>query len=100
MLTHRAIVNVVATLVLLGAPVSARTWAGPVDMNQACSEQYGGGWTSSCGGCGSGNDWYCYDAAGNTHPINVDAYCSQTYGNAAYADPQGGGAYDWGCYWY
>jgi hypothetical protein len=82
----------------LALPVAARTWAGSVDMEQACAEQYGGGWTAQLNGS-SGNDWTCVDSSGNSKSINVDAYCSETYGNAAYADPQGGGAYDWGCYW-
>ncbi|KAE9366485.1 hypothetical protein N431DRAFT_471535 [Stipitochalara longipes BDJ] len=99
MLAHSGILGVVAGLALLAVPASAgRTWAGPVDMNEACTQQYGGGWKSSLSGS-SGNDWSCVDAAGTHKSINVDAFCSQTYGNAAYADPQGGGAYDWGCYW-
>lgn len=99
MLTNFNIVGVVAcAAAYLAMPVAARTWAGSVDMNQACSEQYGGGWTAKLSGS-SGNDWSCVDGSGNSKSINVDAYCSQTYGNAAYADPQGGGAYDWGCYW-
>lgn len=99
MLTNFNIVGVVAfAAAYLALPVAARTWAGGVDMNQACSEQYGGGWTAKLSGS-SGNDWSCVDSSGNSKSINVDAYCSQTYGNAAYADPQGGGAYDWGCYW-
>jgi hypothetical protein len=98
MLAPSGIFGVVAGLVLLAAPASARIWAGPVDMNEACTQQYGGGWTSSLGG-GSAYDWSCANAGGTHNPINVDAYCSQKYGNAAYADPQGGGAYDWGCYW-
>ncbi|KAL7786964.1 hypothetical protein V8C37DRAFT_285505 [Trichoderma ceciliae] len=97
MLAPSGIFSVVAGLVLLASPASARIWAGPVDMNEACSFEYGGGWSASLSGS-SGNDWSCVN--GGTHnPINVDAYCSQKYGNAAYADPQGGGAYDWGCYW-
>lgn len=92
------IFGAIAGLVLLAAPAAARTWAGSVDMMAACSEQYGGGWTATLSGS-SGSDWHCTDSSGNTKDINVDAYCSTTYGNAAYADPQGGGAYDCGCYW-
>ncbi|TGJ82071.1 hypothetical protein E0Z10_g6686 [Xylaria hypoxylon] len=92
------IFGVVAGLVLLAAPASARIWAGPVDINEACGQQYGGGWKASLDG-GSAYDWSCVNSAGAHKSINVDAYCSQKYGNAAYADPQGGGAYDWGCYW-
>ncbi len=99
MLAPSGIVGVVAaSLILFAAPVSARVWAGPVDMKEACSQQYGGGWTDGHSGS-SAWDWYCANSSGDQKPINVDAYCSQKYGNAAYADPQGGGAYDWGCYW-
>ncbi|KAI0814237.1 hypothetical protein GGR55DRAFT_634495 [Xylaria sp. FL0064] len=98
MLATSGIVGIIASFLLLATPTSAQTWAGPVDINRACLQQYGGGWTSSLDGS-SAYDWSCVDGIGNHKPINIDAYCSQTYGNAAYADPQGGGAYDWGCYW-
>lgn len=99
MLANFNVLGVVAcAAAYLAMPVVARTWAGSVDMEAACSEQYGGGWTAKLNGSGA-NDWNCVDASSNTKSINVDAYCSETYGNAAYADPQGGGAHDWGCYW-
>ncbi|KAI1372030.1 hypothetical protein F4677DRAFT_433795 [Hypoxylon crocopeplum] len=98
MLAPTGILGIVASIAMLAAPASARTWAGPIDMNEACSWQYGGGWSATLDGSGA-DDWYCVNPAGDRKSINVDAYCSQKYGNAAYADPQGGGAYDWGCYW-
>jgi len=97
MFAPSTLLGVVTSLALLAAPASARTWAGPVDMMVACTQQYGGGWKAIKNGNG-GNDWRCVDSQGTQKHINVDAYCSQTYGNAAYSDPQGGGAYDWGCY--
>ena len=97
MLAPSGIFGVVAAVVLLAAPASGRTWAGGVDMDEACYEEYGRGWKGSLDGK-TAWDWSCTDGVGTHLAINVDAYCSG-YGNAAYADPQGGGAYDWGCYW-
>jgi hypothetical protein len=100
MLAPSGIFGVVAGLVLLAAPASARTWAGGVNMQAACQEQYA---NSSEQGILNGSgayDWYCYDPnTGNSGGVNVDEYCQFTYGGSAYADPQGGGAYDWGCYY-
>jgi hypothetical protein len=41
MLTQAGIFSVAAALALLTAPASARSWAGGVDMQAACHEQYG-----------------------------------------------------------
>jgi hypothetical protein len=103
MLAPSSIFGVVAGLVLLAAPASARTWAGGVDMQLACRQQYGDGYEAGIiPSTGSGAyDWRCI-LPPNTidrFPINVDAHCALTYGNGAYGDPQGGGPYDWGCYW-
>jgi hypothetical protein len=44
------IFGVVAGLAMLVAPVSARTWAGGVDMNEACRLAYGDGWSGVLSG--------------------------------------------------
>jgi len=98
MYASSSIFGVVTGLVLLAAPAFARSWAGPVDMNEACAHQYGAGWTSSLADDGDAFDWSCVNATGGSNSVNVDAHCAQKYGNNAYADPQGGDAYDWGCY--
>jgi hypothetical protein len=94
MLAPSGIFGVVAGLVLLAASASARTWAGGVNMQAACQEQYA---NSSEQGIPNGSgayDWYCYDPnTGNSGGVNVDEYCQFTYGGSAYADPQGGGCY-------
>lgn len=97
------ILNAVAGLALFSAPVSARTWAGSVNMDDACHEQQGSDWAAGTIATGndSAYDWRCFDTSGAYRPereIDVSLYCSTTYGNGAYADPQGGGFYDWGCY--
>jgi hypothetical protein len=83
-------------------PAAARgPYAGGVDMNAACNNQWGAGWS---GGNDSTNDapggafnWYCANGPERRN-IDVNAYCSQTYGGA-HADSQGGKKYDWGCYY-
>ena len=90
--------TLLAGLALLATGVSARTWAGPIDMIEACHLQYGDNFSAQLQGSGSG-DWYCSNGGGIKYPINVDAYCFNKFKDGAYADPQGGGAYDWGCYW-
>jgi len=72
-----AIFGAIAGVILLAAPASARTWAGGVDMNEACTFQYGGGWSGSKDGDKAQN-WSCVDGAGNHKPINVDAYCCES----------------------
>ena len=95
----------VAALTLFTAsPVSAGVaapargpWAGSVDMEQACKQQYGNDWTAVSGS--NAYDWKCSrPSTGQTATIDVNGYCSHNYHNNAYADPQGGGKYDWGCY--
>lgn len=97
------ILSAVAGLATLATPVSARTWAGGVNMRDACHEQQGNVWSAGFVDPGtSAYDWRCFDISGANRAatsIDVDLYCSTTYGNGAYADPQGGGAYDWGCYY-
>ncbi|KAH8820112.1 hypothetical protein F5884DRAFT_849387 [Xylogone sp. PMI_703] len=102
MLALSSIFPVVAGLVLLVAPASAdRTWAGGVNMQAACQEQYANSSEQAILDGSSAYDWYCYNpTAGEiSGGVNVDEYCQFTYGGTAYADPQGGGAYDWGCYY-
>ncbi|OIW27638.1 kinase-like protein [Coniochaeta ligniaria NRRL 30616] len=102
MFTPSGILGVVVGLILLAAPASARTWAGPVDMQKACQQQYDAGFTAglhcNTAPC-NGYDWRCYDPdKSNEYTVDVSGYCNRNY-NGAYADPQGGGPYDWGCYW-
>ncbi|RFU77518.1 hypothetical protein TARUN_4732 [Trichoderma arundinaceum] len=100
MLPPASLLSVIAGLALLSAPASARTWAGGVNMIAACQEQHGGVWQAilNCDKCNA-YDWMCYDPdTGEWASVDVNAYCAQTYGGGAYADPQGGGPYDWGCY--
>ncbi|KAK0705639.1 hypothetical protein B0H67DRAFT_594616 [Lasiosphaeris hirsuta] len=68
-------------------------------MNQQCAWQYGAiYWAENI------IPWDAYSWKCTTYPIaiyfsvDVGAYCRRRYGSNAYADPQGGGAYDWGCY--
>jgi hypothetical protein len=99
MLAPSGIFGIVAGLVLLAAPASARTWAGGVNMQAACQEQYANGSEQAILNNSGAYDWSCYDPnTGKSGGVNVDEYCQFTYGGSAYADPQGGGAYDWGCY--
>ncbi|OIW25391.1 hypothetical protein CONLIGDRAFT_685237 [Coniochaeta ligniaria NRRL 30616] len=90
------IVGIVAGLVLLAAPASARTWAGGVNMDEACQEQYANPSEQAIRSGNGAYDWWCYDPNGSGHggAINVDEYCKVTYHGNAYADPQGGGAFD------
>ncbi|KAK3360557.1 hypothetical protein B0T25DRAFT_565434 [Lasiosphaeria hispida] len=78
-----------------------RTWAGGVDMNQQCAWQYGDTFfaTQPFWPYGDAYTWACatYGQA-VYYSVDVGAYCRRRYGGNAYADPQGGGAYDWGCY--
>jgi hypothetical protein len=46
-----------------------------------------------------GDSWYCSTTTGAYGSIDVSAYCLKTYAKGAYADPQGGGIWDWGCYY-
>jgi len=79
-------------------------YAGPVNMNEACNFQHGAGWAATLNGNG-GNDWRCVNSShqGSVVRIDVDKYCKRKYGKKngleCHADIQGGGAYDWGCYW-
>jgi len=76
----------------------ARTWAGKVEMNELCIVQSGFDWHAERKG-DSAFDWYCYnDHTRKSAEMDINWYCDWKYGGA-YADPQGGGAYDWGCYW-
>ncbi|KAK3346067.1 hypothetical protein B0T25DRAFT_633668 [Lasiosphaeria hispida] len=90
--------GMVAGLVLFADLAAARTWAGGVDMQQACNWQAGSGYTAMVAGNNAWS-WICFKNEGDWTGVNVDAYCKQRYGNTAYADPQGGGPYDWGCYY-
>jgi hypothetical protein len=97
MLAHSGILAVVASVVLLAAPASARTYLGNINMIKACNEQYGSEWTARLNGR-TFNDWSCVDKSGNSKVVNVKAYCVKAYGEGAYSDPQGGGSNDWGCF--
>ena len=100
---------VVASLVLLVAPASAipvatpataSTYAGGVDMQAACRQQYGNQNEQGISGGPGAYDWYCKDPrTGATGRVDVARYCADTYGNTAYADAQGDGAFDWGCFY-
>jgi len=99
MLAPSGILGVVATLVLLAAPASARIWAGSVDLDVACQEQYDNGSEYAILTGSDAYGWICYNPkTGSSGRVDVDVYCAHTYGGNAYADPQGGGPYDWGCY--
>lgn len=100
MLAPSGIFGVVAGLILLAGPASAATYAGDVNMQAACQEQYADSSEQGISGGSSAYDWYCYNPETEaTGSVNVDEYCQFTYGGSAYADPQGGGAFDWGCYY-
>jgi len=76
MLAPSGIFGVVASLILLAAPASARTWAGSVNMQAACQEQYANSSEQAILSGSGAYDWYCYDPnTGNTGGINVDEYC-------------------------
>jgi len=108
-----AILATAASFVLLVAPAHARTWAGPVDMRDVCikaqakagqaNDQYGK-WLPNTGDKTnpSAFDWVCTDNHGyGTTNLDIDGWCKDTYKSQpnAYADPQGRGPYDWGCYY-
>ncbi|KAK1580763.1 uncharacterized protein LY79DRAFT_560842 [Colletotrichum navitas] len=110
MFASNTIIGVVASLTILAAPVSARTWAGGVDMNAACVDQWHPPFQAQNdkenNDANSAFDWYCSDGI-NRMNVDVNAYCYTTYvdksdehyGVHAYADPQGMKKYDWGCYY-
>jgi|SRR4051812_28275955 hypothetical protein len=101
--------NFITALALLAgaaASVSARVWAGPVDMTKACHWQYGYNYTDgldTSNGVPRANSWRCCNAVNVCNQVDVAGFCLKAYGTrngqAPYADPQGGGPYDWGCYW-
>ncbi|KAF4871055.1 hypothetical protein CGCSCA1_v009813 [Colletotrichum siamense] len=101
MFACHTIIGVVASLAMLAAPVSARTWAGGVDMNAACVSQWGVSFHAqndkADNAANSAYDWYCTDG-NNQRNLDVGAFCAGRYGGNAYADPQGKKKYDWGCY--
>ncbi|KAI0149565.1 hypothetical protein GGR57DRAFT_225306 [Xylariaceae sp. FL1272] len=79
---------------------SGANYAGGVNTDDACAEQYGTGWTSYIDSDNpTAFSWKCEqdgDKAGQ--PIDMGEYCRTTYGSDAYADSQDGGVYDWGCF--
>jgi len=78
-------------------PAFAQTWVGEVDMEDACRSQWGRNWSAFLNGS-TAYDWFCWDGVSNfLGRVDVESYCSWKY-FGAHADPQGGGAYDWGCY--
>jgi hypothetical protein len=82
MLAPSGILGVIASVAVLAAPASARgPWAGSVDMNAACSEQYangqGGWWAISLGT--SAWDWRCTDQFGARESVDVTRYCCMSY---------------------
>jgi hypothetical protein len=98
------ILHLTTALALLAVPASAATYAGGVDMRQACEWQYGSGWydvnIAAPFRPPSAYTWYCiHNSIEGLMGINVNAYCARRYGGNAYADPQGEGVYDWGCFW-
>lgn len=100
MLAQTTILSAVTGLFMLAGTASARTWAGPVDMNQACKWQHGDQYYAYEFG-GDANGWVCLcngNGCESFRDIDVAAFCRRRYGGNAYADPQGGGLYDWGCY--
>ncbi len=103
MVTFTTILSAAASLALLTAPVpaAAREWAGPVDMEKACKLQWGDEFRAGRRG-DSAFDWYCWSPTRDGLGMDIEGFC-RTYGKRnekwPYADPQGGGAFDWGCYW-
>ena len=100
MLAPSGTFGVVAGLALLAAPAFASTYAGGVDMQAACAEQYPGQSSEAILNGNNAYSWFCFETGSLAllGSINVNIYCSQTYGLNCYADAQGGGPYDWGCY--
>lgn len=104
MFAPTTIIGAAVALLLAASPVSAGVaapargpWAGGVDMEAACKQQFGSDWTAQSGK--GANDWLCIKhSTGQSGTLDINGYCSKTYGGGAYADPQGGGKYDWGCY--
>ncbi len=103
-LTH-TLATIATTLVLLAPSVSAREWAGGVDMQEACRWQYRSDNAKAIltkQVAATANDWVCINTGIAWNSIDVDAYCKRRYAKEnrkVYADPQGGWAYDWGCYY-
>lgn len=98
MFARASVLLAAGAALLAAAPAAARSWAGGVDMAAACHEQYGENYMTTHSSI-LGDSWYCYTTDGAYGSIDVSAYCATTYGGGAYADPQGGGAFDWGCYY-
>lgn len=86
------IMAVVAGFLLLANPAAARRWAGSINVEAACIKQHQTGGASCSGGA---NNWKCRP---NGYNVDMNQACKDSYGDSAYADPQGGGCYDWGCY--
>ncbi|KAK1836031.1 hypothetical protein QBC39DRAFT_132658 [Podospora conica] len=90
-------------------PVTARTYAGPVDMDKACKQQTGNSTTAYLDGIShveppsqaakrgaTAWSWYCATSRGaeDKSAVEVALFCRDEYGGCAYADPQGMGPYD------
>jgi hypothetical protein len=84
MLGPSAIFGIVASLVVLAAPASAKSWAGGVNMQATCQEQYANGSEQGILNGSSAYDWSCYNpSTGQSGSVNVDEYCQFTYGGKA-----------------
>ncbi|KAK0716272.1 hypothetical protein B0H67DRAFT_554608 [Lasiosphaeris hirsuta] len=83
------------------ATLEARSYyAGGIDMNQACRWQYTSIFWAELPDWPFSNaySWKCTNNLVYYWSIDVGAYCRRVYGGDAWADQQGGGTNDWGCF--
>jgi len=89
---------IITSFALLATPVFARgPWAGGLDIIEACHMQYGPTATVAVVE-NTAWGWRCV-VAGQYYDVDTNRYCGDKYGHSAQSDPQGGGPYDWGCYY-
>ncbi|PPR02223.1 hypothetical protein CVT24_011471 [Panaeolus cyanescens] len=76
-----------------------RVWLSSVDVQAACDQQYGSGYTasavdSSCGG------WKCkHNVTQGQYPVNLQSYCVNRHpGRPGVYASCSGGVYNWQCH--
>jgi len=89
-----------AGVVLLAASASADpTWVSGINVQQACDDQWGAGLSAGFDtDFPSAYSWKCMKGTDVRLRVDLDAWCKKHEGADTYADPQGGGPWDWACY--
>jgi hypothetical protein len=103
MIAQSIIVSAIASLALLSgsasasaipeAGIEARATSG-INVDAACKFYHGDSFGAKATGT-SCNSWVCAHGS-ESYGIDLNAWCTQTYGGAAYASCSGG-VYNWVC---